>query len=120
MHSKSHKIEFMIYDNADEVIEEHFELLFNRYRIGLETSIGISDLVLDCVHLLYQKYRKINLNQGGSYTDSPESIQNKKATINPINDDDKCFHYATTVEINHKEIERSSQGVPKIKLFINK
>ena len=66
MHSKSHKIKFMIYDNADEVIEEHFELLFNRYRIGLETSIGVSDLVLDCVHLLYQKYRKINLNQGGS------------------------------------------------------
>ena len=120
MHSKSHKMKFMIYDNADEVIEEHFELLFNRYRIGLETSIGVSDLVLDCVHLLYQKYRKINLNQGGSYTDSPESIQNKKATINPINENDKCFHYATTVEINHKEVEGSSQGVSKIKPFINK
>ena len=46
----------MIYDNSDELIEEHFELLFNRYRIGLETSIGVSDLVLDCPHLLYQKY----------------------------------------------------------------
>ena len=30
MHSKSDKIELMIYDNADEVIKELFEPFFNR------------------------------------------------------------------------------------------
>ena len=44
MHSKSDNKEFMICDNADEVIEEHFQSLLNSYEIGLETSIKVSDL----------------------------------------------------------------------------
>ena len=43
------------------------------------------------VHLFYGKCQKINLNRGGSHTDSLEWIKNKKATINPVNHDDKCF-----------------------------
>ena len=31
------------------------------------------------------KCHKINLNHGASYTDSPASIKNNYATINPIN-----------------------------------
>ena len=50
----------------------------------------------------------MNPNQHGSNTDSPDWIKNKKATINPINDDDKCFQYAATVTLNHKEIGRNS------------
>ena len=37
MHSKSVNTEFMIYDNADEVIEEFFQSLLSRYEIGSET-----------------------------------------------------------------------------------
>ena len=37
MYSKSNNIEFAIYDNANEVIENLFESLLNRYQIGLET-----------------------------------------------------------------------------------
>ena len=38
MHSKRDNTGFMIMvDNADEVIEEIFEWLLNRYQIGLET-----------------------------------------------------------------------------------
>ena len=40
----------MIYDDkSDEVIEELFELLFNRYQTGLETSMKGSDFIFDCV-----------------------------------------------------------------------
>ena len=35
-HSKGDNIELMIYDNADEVIEELFESLLNKYQIVLE------------------------------------------------------------------------------------
>ena len=52
MHSKSDNIEIMINDKADEVIEVLFESLFNRYQIGLETSIRGSDFIFDCVYLL--------------------------------------------------------------------
>ena len=35
----SDNIKIMTYDEADEVIEELFESLFDRYQIGLETSM---------------------------------------------------------------------------------
>ena len=53
MHSKSNYIEIMINDKADEVIEELFQSLLSRYRIGLETSMKGSDFIFDCVHLIY-------------------------------------------------------------------
>ena len=38
MLSKSDNIEFMSYDNANEVVNELFTSLFSRYVTGLETS----------------------------------------------------------------------------------
>ena len=37
MYSKSGNIEVMVYDEADEVIEEIFESFLSRYQIRLET-----------------------------------------------------------------------------------
>ena len=44
-----------------------------------------SEFVFGYVQLLHYKCHKINLNPGGSYSDSPGWIKNKKATINPMN-----------------------------------
>ena len=44
-----------------------------------------SEFVFDYVQLLCYKCRKINLNRGGSYIDSPDWIKSKKETISPIN-----------------------------------
>ena len=49
------------------------------------------------------------------YIDSPDWIKNKKATINPINEKDKCFQYA----LNHEEIEKDLQRKTTIKPFMN-
>ena len=84
MHSKSDNIEIMINDEADEVIEELFDSLKNRYQVNLESMEG-SEFVLDYVYLLYYKCHKTNMNRVVSYIDSPDWIKNKKATINPIN-----------------------------------
>ena len=86
MHSKSGKIDIMIYDKADKVIKEVFDSLslLNRYQIGLETSMKSNDFIFDSVNLFLYKCHKINLNRGGSYIDSPDKIKNKKATINTI------------------------------------
>ena len=43
--------------------------------------------------------------------DSPKWIKNKKATINPKNNDDKCFQYALTVALNYQNIEKDSQSL---------
>ena len=80
MHSKSDNIEIMSNNKADEFVAETFQLFLSRYQIGSETSFAF-----DCVHLLYYKYHKINLNRCGSYGDSPNWMKSKKATINPIN-----------------------------------
>ena len=62
MHSKSDNIEFMIYDNADELIKELFESRFNRYIIRLETSMRGCEFIFDCVHVLYYRCQKMNPN----------------------------------------------------------
>ena len=80
----------MINDKADKVLKEHFHWFLSRYQIGLETSRKGSDFVFDCVHL-YCKCHKINLSQGGPYMDISSWVKNKKATVNPINKNDKCF-----------------------------
>ena len=49
----------------------------------------------------------------------PDSIKNKKATINPINKKDKCFQYAVTVALNDEEIKKDPQRITNIKPFIN-
>ena len=40
---------------------------------------------------MYYKCHKVNFEHSGSYIDSPEWIKSKKATVNPKNEDDKCF-----------------------------
>ena len=69
--------------------------------------------------LLYYDFNKISLNRGGSYTESPKWIKDKNSTINPKNNDYKCFQYAITIAINHNKINKDPQGVSKIKPFID-
>ena len=46
-------------------------------------------------------------------------MANKKATINPKNNDDKCFQHDLTVALNYKNIKNNSKRIPKIKPFID-
>ena len=52
MYSKSHNIEMMINDRAEEVIEEIFQSLRSIYQVGFETSMRGSDFIFDCVHII--------------------------------------------------------------------
>ena len=66
------------------------------------------------------KCHKVNFRRGGSYTNSPDWIKKKKATINLENKDDKCFQYAVTVTLNYGKIESHLERVSITKPFINK
>ena len=85
----------------------------------MRRKIRGSEFVFDNVDSLYYKHHKISLNRGRSYIDSPKWLKNKKATINPKNNDDKCFQYALTIALNHEQIKKDSQRITKIKPFIN-
>ena len=46
-------------------------------------------------------------------------MKNKKATINPKNNDNKCFQYALTVALNYEQIKSHPERISKIKPFID-
>ena len=75
-----------------------------------------SKFVSDRVNLLHYDVHKI---RGGSYIDSPEWLKNEKATINPKNNDDKCFKYTLTVALNYEQIKSHPERVSKAKVFID-
>ena len=91
MHTKSDNEEIMIGSETNEVIKELFKSLLQRYQEGLQEKMKGSEFEFDGINLLYYDLNKISLNRGGSYIDSPEWIKNKKSTINPKNNDYKCF-----------------------------
>ena len=62
----------MINVKAEEVVEELFESLCNRYENNLEKLMKDSEFVFDYVHLLYFKCRKINPNRGRLFENSPD------------------------------------------------
>ena len=80
MRAKNYNIEIMM---GNEIDEEPFESLLQKYQDELEEKIRGSEFVFDSVDLLHYNLHKISLNRGGSYIDSPKWLKNKKATINP-------------------------------------
>ena len=87
----------MIGSKTDEIIEDLFESFLQKYQEGLEESIRrININIYDSVDALYYNLNKVSLSRGGSYINSPKWLKNQKATINPKNNDDKCFQYALT------------------------
>ena len=77
-----------------------------------------SDFPFDGINYLYYDLNKITISKGGSYKDSPKWLKNKKSTINPKNNDYKCFQYAITLALNYDKIGRNPQRISKMKPFI--
>ena len=100
----------MTFNSANYIGNELYESFLSRSKIGLETSMGGSNLTFNSVQLLYYKCHKV-------YRFS--WIKNKKTTINPKTEDDKCFQYAATFALNYGEIGPHPERVWNIKPFIN-
>ena len=79
-----------------------------------------SEFEFDGINFLYYNFNKTSINRSGSYVDSPQWLKDEKSTINPKNDDDKCFQYAVTLALNLNRINKDPQRVSKIKPFIEK
>ena len=120
MHTKSDNLEFMIGGDTDEVIENLFKSLLQRYKEGLEEKMKGSEFVFDGVNLLHYDFNKISLDKGGSHIKTPAWLSAKKAKINFQNKkDDKCFQYALTVALNYEKINTNHQRISKIEPFID-
>ena len=119
MRAKSNNVDIMMGSETDEIIEELFKSFLQKYQEGLEESMRGCEFIFDCVDTLYYDLNKISLSRGGTYIDSPKWLKAKKATINPKNSDEKCFHYVLTVALNYEQIKSHPERISKIKPFIN-
>ena len=118
-HSLSDNKEIVMSQEPDVITEELFKTLRTNHPETLEMKMKGSDFVFDYVDKLSYSCHKIRVNFGGSYINSPDSLQNKKATINYINEcGDKYFQYAAAVTLNQKEIGKNSQRISKIEALI--
>ena len=80
-----------------------------------------NEFVTNSIDLLYYHLQRISLNRKGpSHIDSAEWLKNKKATINPKNNDNNCFQYALTVALNYQNTKKDPQKILKIQPFINR
>ena len=118
LHMRSNNEEFMNGSDTDEIIKGFFESVLKKYEENLQEKMKGSDFEFDGANFLYYDLNKISLNRGGSYIDSPQWLKNKKSTINPKNNDYKCFQYAVTLALNLDRINSHPQRISKIKPFI--
>ena len=120
MYTRSDNIEIIFGDNNDDIIEQLSESLLKKYEENLQNKMRGTDFKYNGVNFLYYDLKKTSINRGGSYIDSPKWLKDKKSTINPKNNDDKCFQYAVTLALNLDKITKDPQRVSKIKPFIEK
>ena len=118
MHTRSVNEEFTKGSDTDEIIKELFKSLLQRYQENLPEKMRVSDFVFDGVNFLYYDFNKISITRGGSYIDSPKWLKDKKSSVNPKNNDRKCFQYAVTLALNLDKINDHPERISKIKLFI--
>ena len=121
MHKKSDNIEIIMGSETNDIIEELHESILQKYQKGLGESMRGSEFVTNSIDLVYYHLQRISLNRKGpSHIDSPEWLKNKKATINPKNNDNNCFQYALTVALNYQNTKKAPQRILKIQPFINR
>ena len=119
MYTRSDNIEIMFGDDNDDIIEQLFVSLLKKYEENLQNKMRGSEFESDGVNFLYYDFNKTSINRGGSYIDSQKWLKYKKSTINPKNNDDKCFQYAVTLALILDNIDIHPERISKIKLFIN-
>ena len=124
MYTRSDNIEIMFDEDNDDIIEQIVESLLKTYEENLQNKMRGSEFEFDGVNFLYYDLNKTSINRGRSYVDSPKWLKDvnyvKMSTINPKNNDDKCFQYAVTLALNLDKIKKDPQRVTKIKPFIEK
>ena len=65
MHCKSDNTEILIGNKTNEIFQDIFNSIFQRYKKELEKSMKGSEFVLDIADSLYYKLHKISLQRGG-------------------------------------------------------
>ena len=110
--------EIMWGNETDNIINELFKSFLDNYQEEEQIMRRKSDFIFESAEFLDYHLHKISLKRGKSCIRSPEWLINKRAMINPENDEN-CFQYAITVALNHQNVENNPERMSNIKPFIN-
>ena len=119
MYTRSDNEEFMSGDDTNEIIKLLFESFLQRFEENLQNKMRGSEFEFDGINFFYYCFNKTSIYRGGTYIDLPKWLKDKKSTINPKNNDHKCFQYAVTLALNLDNIDNYPEKISKIKPFIN-
>ena len=119
MYTRSDNEEFMNGNDTNEVIKLLFKSFLRRFEENLQEKMRGSDFEFDGINFFYYNFNKTSIYRGGSCIDSPKWLKDKKSTINPKNNDHKCFQYAATLAQNFDNINNHPEKVSKIRPFID-
>ena len=92
---------------------------YKRFEENLQNKMRGLEFVFYGINFFHYSFHKTSIYRGGTYTDSPKWLKDKKSTINPKNNDDKCFQYAVTLALNLDNINNHPERLSKIKSFID-
>ena len=97
---QSDNVSIMQGKNTNYIIIEIFDSFLYNYQKELKNIKGI-------YRLLDYKLHSVRLKRGGSYIKSPKWLENKKAVINPKNEnDDECLQWSIICALNYNEITK--------------
>ena len=119
MYTRSDNEEFMSGDDTNEIMKLLFESFLQRFEENLQNKMRGSEFEFDGINFFYYSFNKMSIYRGGTYIDSPKWLKDKKSTINPKNNDVKCFQYAVTLALNLDNIDNHPERISKIKPFIS-
>ena len=80
LYSASKPVEIFMDSNTDDIVDELFDTILQRFQKSRETSNKRGNKF---IHEKWKFIHKIDMKRGESYTDSPEWLKNKIAAINP-------------------------------------
>ena len=106
-------------NETNDIIKRLINSFFFFYQNEEAMMKNGSNFVFGSVDVLSYRIHKTSLKRGRSYTKFSEWVLNKRATINPKNDDNKCFQYFITVALNHQNIENHPERISNNKPFID-
>ena len=109
--------EIRLGNETDDIIKELINSFLNNYQKEEIILRNGSNFVFESVDLLSYHIHKTSLKRGNLHIKSPEWILNKRATINPKNNDNKCFEYSTVIALHHQQIGSHLERLSNIDFF---
>ena len=77
MYTRSDNVEIMFGDDNDDIIEQLFESLLQKYEENLQNKMRRSEFEFDGANFLYYDFNKTSINRGGSYMHSLKWLKDK-------------------------------------------